>query len=384
MLNLVNLDAQELLTLLKTAYYNQTGETIQIGSNEFATSAVQSYVWSVLLNNINENTRNLFIDTATGIYLDALASNYGINERPAGYHATASFKLKPWSDDMTIPANAIVVQDSSGNQFTNPYAIHIPVMLTTSYYYTYLQAVNAGSEYNGIPSGAINEVVEGGLYIDTAVSETMTAGGTDGFPYTDEGDEAYREYLKNVIKTFAGCGTYQAYEAKAKLADSRVLDVYVLKQGDEGYEKGKVHIYIYADPDTDIDNQVRQIVENACDDPAFRPVGDLVQVEYSPLEDKDISKTIQVTYPSRFKGSTNVTTILNKYKAQLSTTINKPFCFEELCRLYTEKDERGVYALDAKPLGIYSTSYPKPIYPEVGSRLNIDDITFDVNYEDER
>ena len=219
-LDLINISPSELLNLLKSAYYEQTGETIQIGSDEFATAATQSYVWSVLLNDINNATQNRFIDTATGSFLDAIAANYGIYSRPNGYHSTTMITLTLTADGITIPANAVVIQDSQGNQFTNPYEFYAST--GTGSNYALFQAVDAGSKYNGIPVGEITEIVSGGEYITAAVNETMTAGGTDGFPYTTEGDNAYREWLKTEIQSFAGAGTYQAYEARAKSPASLV------------------------------------------------------------------------------------------------------------------------------------------------------------------
>lgn len=375
-LNLINIEPSELLDLLKSAYYQQTGETIQIGSDEFATASTQAYVWSVLLNSINDNTQNRFIDSATGAFLDAIAATYGITQRPDGYHATARFLINPVADDMNIPANSLIVSDNAGNKFTNPYTLYVPNNYSSLS--VVMQSVEPGTKYNGIPANEITVIDEGEIYITAARNLSMTTGGTDGYPYTVEGDDAYREWLKTEIQSFAGAGTYQAYEARAKNADSRVLGVYVLRQDDEGYEKGKVQIYIYTDSEYDIDSQIVTIVQNACDDPSFRPIGDFVVVEYSPLTDVDISVMFQITYPEKFRGVADQRNerILNAYHKQLAENINKPFSFEEFCSLLVQKDEFGVYAIDAKPLEIDGTDYPDPIYPEIGGRLSIGDISF--------
>ena len=379
-LDLIDVNPTEILDLLKKAYYDQTGETIQIGSDAFAASAAQTYAWSVLLNNINNATQNRFIDYANGQYLDAIAANYGILERPSGYHASARFHITLINNGVTIPANALIIEDDSGNQFTNKYEFVADIAHGTNH--PVLIAVEPGTKYNGIPSGEITTIIQGDLYISAATNETMTAGGTDGYPYTQEGDDLYREWLKTEIQSFSGAGTYQAYEARAKNADSRVLDVYVLKQTDPGYQKGKVQIYIYTNTDYDIDSQVLDIVQASCSDPSFRPIGDLVEVMYSPLTDYDISKTFLVSYPLQFQAVAQArnTRILNEYKAVLESTINKPFAFEELCRMIVEKDSDGVYALDCKPLAVGSIAFSLPIYPEIGGRLNPGDILFQNKY----
>ena len=375
-LNLINIEPSEILDLLKTAFYEQTGETIQIGSNEFATASTQAYVWSVLLNSINDNTQNRFIDSATGSFLDAIAANYGITQRPDGYHATARFLITPVADNMTIPANSLVISDNAGNKFTNPYTLYVPENYSSLS--VVMQSVESGTKYNGIPANEITVIDEGEMYITAARNLSMTTGGTDGYPYTVSGDDAYREWLKTEIQSFAGAGTYQAYEARAKNADSRVLGVYVLRQDDEGYEKGKVQIYIYTDSEYDIDSQVLSIVQNSCSDPSFRPIGDLVVVDYSPLTDVDISVLFQITYPEKFRGVADQRNerIFNAYHKQLAESINKPFSFEEFCSLLVQKDEFGVYALDAKPMSLTQAEFAELIYPEPGGRLSIGDISF--------
>lgn len=372
-LDLINTTPREVLDLLKSEYYNQTGKTIQIGSDEFASNAVQAYVWSLLFNSINQATENRFIDTATGEFLDAIASNYGIESRPEGYKATAKFSITSAAQtELTAPAGSIIVSDDSGTQFTNPFDIAIAAGQSE----IVLQAVDSGSEYNGIPAGSINVITDGTLYISAAENITQTDGGTDGFPYTVDGDDEFREWLKTEIQSFAGAGTYLAYEARAKNADSRVLDVFVLQQNDPGYIKGKVQIFIQTNPDTDIGDQVRPIVQASCEDPSFRPVGDFVEVKYATIDDFDLTETIQVTYPAHFQTLANSrnAAIVEKYKTYLSEKINRPFLFDEFCSLFTQKDSDGVYAIDAKPLNITASDYATPRYPEIGGVLNLQSV----------
>lgn len=364
-LELINIDPRELLTLLKSEYYSQTGETLQIGSNEFAVASTQSYVWSILLNNINNHTLNRFIDYATGEYLDAIAANYGINERPSGYHATAEFEIEALVQT-TVPKGSIIVEDDAGNQFTNPYDTYIHAVEPTER--IILQSVESGERFNGIPEGEIHIITSGSAYISSAFSTTMTSGGTDGF----EDDDVYREWLKTEIQSFAGAGTYQAYEARAKNADSRIIDSYVLRQSDEGYEKGKVKIYILTDRVTDTTSECLYIVKESCSDDAFRPIGDFVEVRYSPETVVNPVTRIQVTYPQQFSAIADQRNarIIGEYRDYLKNKINRPFVFDEICSLFTKKDADGVYALDAKPIGVSTYQYPTPIYPVKGGRIN--------------
>lgn len=378
-IELIDITAREIIDLCKSEYYKQTGKTIQIGSDEYASSAVLAYVIQLFSSNINTIALNRYIDTSRGEYLDALAANYGITSRPDGYKATAKFRVlsaNPYA--AVIPAGEIVISDNSGNEFSNIY----DQRLTAGNNDIVLFSTQSGSKYNGIPANEINTIVSGGGYILTATNTTQTNGGTDGFPYTDAGDDAFREWLKVEIQSFAGAGTYLAYEARAKNADSRVWDAYVLRQNDTGYQKGKVQIYIQTDYDTDPSNQVRTIVQNSCSDASFRPIGDLVQVSYATIEDFDLSNTIQVTYPERFRSVANSrnSQILDQYREYLIQKINRPFLFEEFCKLFTKTDDNGVYAIDAKPLNVMPSAFRKPKYPSIGAVLNLQNVTFENSF----
>lgn len=374
-LELIDTTAREVLDLLKSEYYEQTGQTIQIGSDEFASSAVQAYVWPILFNTINNATLNRFIDYAKREYLDAIAANYGIESRPDGYHATAKFDLIPAHVTIDIPVQALIVQDEYGNQFTNKYNLSI----SETNRIRVLEAVNSGAKYNGIPANKITDIVSGEEFVIGASNVTMTEGGTDGFPYTDDGDDLYRTWLKNLIKSYSGAGTATAYEGRAYNADPRVIDVQVINQEDPGYVKGKVQIYILTDKDTDLDNQVVYQVQQSCADPSFRPIGDLVEVDYAEGVDLTLQNVIQVSYPVRFidLATQRHIKIINKYKDILSKEIGRPFVFEEFCAMLKEKDEDGVYATDAKPILPTSQTQKNPIYPGTGKYINLLSVAFD-------
>lgn len=343
-LDLLKIDSGAILDVFKAAYYDDTGDTIQIGSDEFAAASVYAYCVSVFYNAVNNATQNRYIDTATGGFLDALAANYGINSRPDGYHATAIFAIETCGF-VQIPAGELVVSDDSGNSFTNKYDISTS---SSDPYTIVLYAVEAGTKYNGIPSNSVKNITSGGVYVSSAKNLTITDGGTDGFPYTQEGDDAYRAWLKTEIQSFSGAGTYAAYMARAKNADPRVSDVYVLRQDDDGYEKGKVKIYILADGiDT---NGVSTIVKSSCSDESFRPIGDLVVVQYAPSVSKSIGKTFYVVYPEKFRDIAAARTerVKVEYLEYLKKKIGRPFLFDEFCSWLCKKDEGGVYAIDAR------------------------------------
>jgi phage-related baseplate assembly protein len=379
---LLPIDPQSILDTIKEAYYNQFGESIQIGSPEFAAASAQAYAWSILINQINEGTKNRLIDTADGEYLDAIAATFGIT-RPDGYHANALVSFV-WNNIYGLPPTVIPAGDirieHGGCVFTNTYPL---TAYKDGYTYTefVLYAEDSGSQYNNIPRTAESTVISGSYWFSAFSFETMSGGGSDGFPDTEDGNNAFREWLKIEIQSFAGAGTYQAYLAKAKNSDPRVKDVYVVQQGDTGFEKGKVKIYVYAGPLDDF-TPIQAIVKDSCSDPSFRPVCDFVQVIESQPDEISLGVTIQTTYPPQFRGECleRNNRILSKYRNELLEHINKPFCFAELCRRLISTDSQGVYCTDAKPLGLLQSDYLTPIYPQTGDRvdINVDSITWDI------
>ena len=114
-LDLMKLDVQGIMNLFRDAYYNAYGETMRIGSVEFQTTSIFSYAVSVLINSMNDASKQRWLATATGEYLDAIAETYGL-ARPDGYHATVEVRVvaRNPGDTMTIPEGKIVISDQDG------------------------------------------------------------------------------------------------------------------------------------------------------------------------------------------------------------------------------------------------------------------------------
>lgn len=371
-MKLVDINPSQILELLKSAYAEQYGEQIEIGSDAFAACATQAYAWSVLLANVNEAANNLFVETASAEYLDAIAADYGITSRPPGYRASAQFSLVfyMFAAGMTFPTGSLVVSDGAGRRFTNIYPIIAPDSGGDPYLHgvVTLYAAEPGASYNEIPVDAIQTIIEGSGYVSTARNITQTSGGTDGFPYNDAGNEAFRQWLIVQMQAFAGAGTATAYEARAKNADARCISAYVLRQNDTGYEKGKVQIFVYADPS--VESEVVDSVQAACDDPAFRPLGDLVVAAASPLQSVASALDLCIVYDYRFEAvaSASASRVIANYSALVESGINRPFVVDELCHRLCTPDADGIYAIDAFAR---SASSGQTLWPDPGKRLRV-------------
>lgn len=340
--NLLSYTTQEILDLFRNAFYAQHSKPIIIGSDDFAASAAFSYVLGVLVNAINTSGNQRFIETATGEFLDAIAAVNGLS-RPAPARASALFHLV-MANSGTIEAGVLAVSNGSAI-FTNLEPIHI-----TNDCDVLLYCDETGAQYNGIGIGDIDMIATGGYFVDEATNLTITGGGTDGFPYTPEGDSEFRAYILARRADFVVGGSAPAYRSRAMTIDSRLLDVCILQDGDEGYEKGKVKIFTLWDETT-----INQIIANilntkiyqACTKDDFKPIGDFVEVTTAAKTAKNIGNSWLLKYRLRDKdvAYNHMISVFQQYRDYLASAFKRPFSEGELIKRFITPSEEGVSAL---------------------------------------
>lgn len=343
-MNLLTYTPSEILDLFKTAFYNDHGTPMIIGSDDFTASATFTYVLSVLVNAINNSAGQRFIETATGTYLDATATTMGLS-RPSAASSSAVFRLDP-SSTGSIPANGLEVSDGA-HVFTNNQILTVTAGTPVD---VMLYAVNAGASYNGISIGAISTLVAGN-HIASAYNTTITGGGSDGYPYTEAGDNAFREYLLARRGAFVVGGSAPAYKSKCyELNDNRLLDVKVLQDGEAGYVRGKVRIYTLWDMATLNAVGVRLLNNKLlalCTAEDFRPIGDYVEIAPATRTTLDIGNRWRVKYRLRDKESAfdHLQNTLTQYRDYLLGGFGRAFSEGELNRRFVTPAENGVSAL---------------------------------------
>lgn len=389
-LNLINLSVSEMLDAFKSAYYDRFSETMKIGSDEMAVSSIMSYCLAIFFSKANDKFKQRFIDTATGEYLDAIALMYGITSRPSGARATTLVEMNIHESADVYVAGTIRIKDQSGHIFENA----IDFSYSKNHQAIPFRAIENGSAYNGIPIGALNEFVAE-MPTDTLsnpINISITSGGLDSSVYAD--DDVYREWLKNEIASFAGCGTAQAYRGKAMNVDSRIWDVFVLEQGQEGYERGKVQVFVLVDDSQVSPNEIVPLVRDALQDPAFRPVGDFVVVERAMMDGRRIDGTCHITYPSRFRTQAYDRTVrvYQEYRDDIRRKIGKPFVYGDYIKRLLAKDADGIYATEAvftnfgneqdgEDSGANQICFA-PVYPNVSMYLEVSPINFVLHFDD--
>lgn len=369
-LKVLNITPEEILQTFLAAYYDEYEETCRIGSSEYSYSTVVSYALSVLLNQFNDSFKQRYIDYATGTFLDALAATYGIMERPQGYKATCVCRMDVWGHS-DYAKGSVRVTDGNGHVFENAKSFSYDIHGTR--HYIPFVAVENGSEYNGIPVGKIREFDGSHSGLSNPWNTTQTGGGVDADYFED--DDHFRTWLKNEIASFAGAGTALAYRGRAMNSDSRMIDAWVAQQGDAIFEAGKVKIFIRAD---DVQS-VLPIVEEACSDPAFRPICDTVYVEATEIGVFLQPAPLRVVYESRFApmAEDRNARIMAEYKEYLLQKIGRPWVYGEVCKRFLEADSDGVYASECVFVGI-EAAQAAPIYPPDGAIYALDLSNLDI------
>lgn len=373
-LSFINLSTNDILDVFRSAYFDQYGDTLRIGSEEFAAASIFSYAMSVLFAAMNDSAKQRFLETATGEYLDAIAATYGITERPKGYKATCLVDMTVSPDCPSYAEGTLRISDGSGKVFENARSFS-----GQSHYSIPFRAVDVGSEYNGIPVNKLVNFVSDHTGIVEVRNITMTGGGTDAIT----GDDEFRVWLKNEINSFAGAGTAMAYRGKAMNVDSRIIDVQVIEQHMNGYEKGKVKLFVLTDDTVSIPSEVVQLVYDAVSDRAFRPVGDFIECRQAVSEELNVPGTFYVLYPQKFEpvAQSRTQRISDEYEAYVRSKIGRPFVYAELISRLLAKDENGVYATECVVMGLENDE-AKPIYPkEVGGVISDVRITVELHFD---
>lgn len=361
MADLIPYTTEQILDLFKSAYYEQTGETLRIGSEEFAFSTVASYVLRVFEQAMKRGADAVSITTATGEALDNIAASFGIT-RPGATASRMAIALESISGStVVLDVGQIVATTSQNVDFKNIAPVSLPGDGTTVSLFLYCDEL--GSQYNGMSFDEI-ELPDTVQLIASSVSK----GAIDSMEeYTPENDAAFRAYVLEGIKSLSvGTASYYEYEAK-KGYDGILADVYCLRDGDTGFEAGKVKIKTLFVPSIATDAykmMINSIIGEYLSSDAVKCVTDYVEVSEGTAEYLNIIGIV-IYYETRFQAlnSDSITLaqahferVFAEYREQLLTHFNKPYIEAELEAMLCKPDENGVYATTFKS----NASYYKP------------------------
>lgn len=230
-------------------------------------------VLTALYSEFNDAMKQRTLRYARGTVLDAIGERYGV-ERAAPSNASAVFRFTVSSsqlENIIIPAGTRITSDGYVYFATQETAV-LPA--GDSSVDVNCACVSGGSAYNGYTEGSISTLVDLIPYISSAVNVTATSGGDDGEPYTEEGDNKYRERIRLSPASLSTAGPESAYRYFALSADPEIVDVAIVCPENE---PNTVNIYpLMVGGNLPDEATLQKVVDALADD--VRPMTDKVQV----------------------------------------------------------------------------------------------------------
>lgn len=347
MMEFINdLSTDSVFELIKQYYRDEQGKEIQIGSDEFAMASMMAYVCGVLVQKFNAQARQRYLATATGEYLNALGETFDI-ERPAPTHAVCQVTVTASSGHGTItaPAGTFFISDNNGVKFTNLNDISISSM-SMSETFTFIgveDKANVLAE-NNLDIGTITTILTPVSGILSVSNSTVPVGAADAFPDTDEGDDAYRQYILQKRSGVSTGGPAPAYEMRTKETNAEVLDAYCARHDDAVFEEGVAKIYVLLTPG--LPASTKTAVKNAIvahlNEPDWKPVCDTVDILEPPQAGYEVCIYVGLRSKYAISGKIKVQADIDAYVKQLNTKLGQCFSVSELARLCQTPDANGV------------------------------------------
>ena len=188
-------------------------------------------VFVSLYSEFNDKMKQRTLRYARGTVLDAIGERYNVS-RVDATSASAIFRFAVSAaqrDNIVIPSGTRMTAD--GNIY---FATLETVVLTAGDIYVDVEGacLVGGEAYNGIAPGAISTLTDLIPYVSVS-NITDTAGGTDGEPYNDEGDEKFRARIRLAPSAMSTAGPESAYRYFVMTSDPDITDVAVVCPEDQ-------------------------------------------------------------------------------------------------------------------------------------------------------
>lgn len=223
-LDLIAIEPEQMRTEMLTTLEEAIREPLYPGDERriFAEALTAVLVGERFL--VNDTAKQTMLKYARGQVLNALGERVGASRLDPDYAKTtlqfSTAALKSYN--IIIPKYTKVTADNVLYFATDEETVlragerEVSVAATALY---------GGSEYNGLLPGSIGTIVDQIAGINGVTNLTETAGGDDGEPYTEEGDDKFRERIRLAVNAFSIAGSAKAYEYWAKTANANIEDV---------------------------------------------------------------------------------------------------------------------------------------------------------------
>lgn len=228
-IHLTTIDSSTIYTELITALEKGAGEPLYPGDERRIYGEALVAVFVALYNKLDDVGRQTLLRYARGEVLDAIGERLGVKRLEGDTAKTVMrFSLStPRETNIIIPKWTKVTPDGENYFATDEIAVlqagTYSVEIPTS-------AVGNGVKFNGYAAGTITTLVDLIPYIESVTNLTETAGGDDGEPYTEAGDNRLRERIRLAPAKRSTAGPELAYIYWAMTADSSIIDVKAISE----------------------------------------------------------------------------------------------------------------------------------------------------------
>lgn len=282
----VETDAAKIYTAILGSLMDKVGEPLYPGDERRIFGEAVVAVLVALYNEFNDKMRQRTLRYARGLVLDAIGERLRVvRAEPA--HATATFRFSveaPRQENTVINAGTRMTTDGSVYFATDSVAV---LQAGSTFVDVPATCSEGGAAYNGFPIGTISTLVDLIPYIASVGNTTITAGGDDGEPYTEEGDDKYRERIRLAPSTLSVAGPESAYKYFALSADPDIINVEI-----DSPEGNIINIYPLMTGGEVPDEDTLRKVEAVCSADDVRPMTDLV----TAIAPTQVSYDIEIKY----------------------------------------------------------------------------------------
>lgn len=222
-LNFIETDAGKIVAFVLETLENGVNEPLYPGDERRIAGEAFAQLTVAVYNAVNDGCRQRMLRYARGAVLDAIGETRDVTRlTPTSATTTLVFSVsEAVAANIIIPAGLRVTSDFEHYFLTDEtvvlYAGSLSVEVTAT-------AESGGESYNEIAPGAISKIVDVSEVplIDSVANIDAPTGGGD-----EEGDEAYRERIREAENRLSTAGPARAYKYWALSANPLVTDAVV-------------------------------------------------------------------------------------------------------------------------------------------------------------
>lgn len=282
----VETDAAKIYTAVVGSLMDTVGEPLYPGDERRIFGDALVAVLVSLYAEFNDKMKQRTLQYARGSVLDAIGARYNIGRAdPAHAVTTLRFAVEAArAENIIIAEGTKVTTDGTVYFATDQIAVlqagdtFVDVPATCS---------EGGAAYNGFTAGTIATLVDLIPYISSVQNITTSTGGDDGEPYTEEGDDKYRERIRLAPATQSTAGPESGYRYFALSADPDIIDVAI-----DSPSANVINIYPLMSGGEIPDEDTLAKVEAVCSADDVRPMTDKV----TAIAPTQVSYDIELKY----------------------------------------------------------------------------------------